>query len=469
VSIALATAFAPMWACIAVCLFVVGAVLVWRYGLRRGLWYLLVASTPFREPLTVEIYGTVSIYLSDVLLFALFADVALRGGLREIWKRSTTLKIGVAVLALSLPGLFTATRLFWGVAAVYRIACQLALFVVAVDALRSGREAVRTLVAVLVGLAPSIAYGFYQASLPLGSDLPDWASKLITWDLSGRSMLRVYSTFDQTLRFSHYLSVGFGIALGLAFSTLRRAWKGVVLTIGAAAAYCNMFTYSIGGVLGVLTAAIATLVLSRRRALLLLPVLLLPLILLSPAALIGKADRILTGDAATVAARMVTYRQSIMIMRDRPIIGVGWGSVRSFLEGDYQLTRSGAVARGAENYFLQRGMALGVTGLALYVALCVIFFRNVSRRGPPDDPAWPRAALLIGGLAFYVQAQTFPAAHATSNYLLWVMFAVAENMARAGVTGGAGLTAAPHPATATSTRERGSRGADSVRDPEDRP
>ncbi|MBN2564108.1 MAG: O-antigen ligase family protein, partial [Candidatus Eisenbacteria bacterium] len=264
-----------------------------------------------------------------------------------------------------------------------------------------------------------------------GSDLPEWARQQAAWDLSGRRLLRVYSTFDHTLRFSHYLSVSFGISLGLAFSALRRRWKGALLVAGAAAAYCNLLTYSIGGALGMLAGVGATLVLSRRRALLLLPILLLPLLLLSPAALVRKADRILTGDAATLAARMVTYQQSIMIVRDHPLLGVGWGSVRTFLEREYLLTRAGAVAYGAENYFLQRGAALGVPGLALYVALCVIFFRNAARRAPPWERGWPRAALLIGGLVFYVQAQTFPATNATSNYLLWMMFAVAENMGRA--------------------------------------
>lgn len=430
-ALVLAVAVAPGWTILCACLVALSGFLVWRHGPREGLWYLLVASIPFREPLTLELHGTVSLYLTDVLLLALFADVAIRGGLRQIWRSSTVLKVGLAVLALSLPGLFTATRLFWGVAALYRIAGQVAILVVAADAVRDGRVATRTLVAVLGGLAPAIAYGLYQASLPIGADLPDWAAQLFTWDAGGRKLLRVFSTFDQTLRFSHYLSVGFGIALGLAFSTLRRVWKTVALAVGAAAAYCNLFTYSIGGALGMLTAVASTLVLSRRRALALVLLLLVPLLLLSPQALVTKAGRMLSGEASTVAARMVTYRQGVMVLVDHPLLGVGWGSIRSFLEHDYRVTRAWTVAFASENYFLQRGMALGVPGLALYISLCILFFRNASRRPPPGDPAWPRAALVIGGAVFYVQAQTFPAAHATGNYLLWTMFAIAENMARA--------------------------------------
>jgi O-antigen ligase len=429
--LAVAVALAPGWTTMVVCLVAVSGLLIWRYGPREGLWYLLVASIPFREPLTVELRGTVSLYLSDVLLFALLADVVARGRLRDIWRSSPVLKIGVAVLALSVPGLFTATRLFWGVASLYRIAGQIAIFVVAADVIRTGQVATRTLVAALGGLAPSVAYGLYQASLPVGAALPDWASQLFTWDLSGQKHLRVYSTFDQTLRFSHYLSIGFGVALGLAFSALRRAWKTICLVVGAAAAYCNLFTYSIGGAIGILAAIVSTLILSKRRALVLLPLLLLPLLVFSPQGLVAKADRMLSGEATAVAARLVTYRQGAMVLADHPVIGVGWGSIRSFLEHDYRVTRAWTVAFASENYFLQRGMALGVPGLALYVILCVLFFRHALRRPPPGASTWPRAALLIGGVVFYVQAQTYPAAHATSNYLLWTMFAIAENMARA--------------------------------------
>jgi O-antigen ligase len=431
VVVSLAVGRAPMLTGIVVSAVAICSVLVWRYGAREGFWYLLLITIPLRQPLAVDLHGTVSLYLTDVLLFALFADVVVRGGLERVWRSSTVLKIGAAILLISLPGLLTATRFFWGVASVYRIAMQIALFVVAADVVRSGRQATRTLAAILVGLAAPVVYGLYQASLPFGSNLPDWASQQAAWDLAGHKVLRVYSTFDHTLRFSHYLSIGFGLALGLAFSNLRRLWKGLLLTIGAAAAYCNLFTYSLGGVVGMMSAVVATLVLSRRRALALLPLLVVPIILLSPAALVRRADRVLSGEATTVVARMVTYRQSLMIMRDHPLLGAGWGSIRSLLENRYLLTRSNVVAFGAENYFLQRGTALGLTGLALYVALCVLFFVNVVRRTPRREGTWPRAALLVGGVALYVQAQTFPATNAVSNYALWIMFALAENMARA--------------------------------------
>jgi O-antigen ligase len=123
------------------------------------------------------------------------------------------------------------------------------------------------------------------------------------------------------------------------------------------------------------------------------------------------------------------------VLRDHPIFGVGWGSIRTVLEHDYRVTRDTVVAFTAENYFLERALALGLVGMALTIALCVHFFRNARAR--PRD-AWPRAALLAGGAAFYVQAQVIPAADPESRYILWTMFAIAERMRQASLEAGEG-------------------------------
>jgi hypothetical protein len=423
--------------------------LVWRYGWRTGLWLLFLASIPFREPLSIDIVGTASLFPTDLLLVGLFADAAWRGEVRRLWRTSPVLKIGLAILLLSLPGLLTATHLFWGITSVYRIALQVALFVVASSVVRSGRDAVMALVAVVVGLAPSIAYGLYQASLPFGADLPDWANHMVTYGPTGERAVRTFSTFDHPLRFSHYLTIGFGLTVGLAFSKLSRAARAALLVVGALSAYCNMFTASIAGAIGTLSVAVTGLVLGRRRAVVLLPLLVVALFFLSPGTLVRKASSVLGGDATTVAARLITYQQGLTVVRDHPLTGVGWGGIRRSLEFDYRITRAHAVAFGAENYFLQRAVALGLPGLALYVALFVIFFRNLGRtRGSPAAAVWPGAALLVGGIAFCVQAQSIPATTATTNFVLWLLFATAERMAEA-VSGPRDVTGAAIPPRAS--------------------
>jgi O-antigen ligase len=425
-----AVAVAPFAAAIVILVLSAACWLVWKFGARVGLWLLFLASIPFREPLSIDIVGTASFFPTDVLLVGLFADAAYRGELRRMWRSSVVFKIGLAILALSLPGLMTATQLFWGVTAFYRIALQVAVFVVASSLVRSGRDATLALVAVVVGLAPSVAYGLYLASLPYGAELPDWANQFLAYGPTGERSVRTFSTFDHPLSFSLYLTVGFGLSLGLALSALRRAAKVAVLVVGAAIGYCNMFTASIGGTVGMLSVFGVTLILGRRRVAVLVPFLIVLLFFLTPATLVDKAERVLSGEAITVAARVVTYQQGVAAIKAHPFLGVGWGGIRRFMEHDYRLTRAYAVPFGTENYFLQRGVALGVPGLALYLALCVLFFRNLSRtRGSPAAASWPGAAILIGGVAFYVQGQSIPSTWAVNNLILWLLFALAARMA----------------------------------------
>ena len=429
-ALALVSAFAPIPALLILLTLAVTGALIWRFGAREGVWYTLVATIPLREPLSVDIHGTVSFYFTDLILLVLFVETVRRTGLREMWRRSPFFRIGLVILGLSMLGLYSASRLFWGIAAAYRIAGQITLFYVARDRIRKGTEATRTMVAILIGLAPAVVYGLYQASLPYDAPLPDWASRLTAYDPGGEPHIRIFSTFSHPLRFSHYLSVGLGIALGLMNSGLSRSWKAATMAVGAAAAYCNLFTYSIGGIVGMLAGGATFLFINRRRRIILItPFLLVLWILFSPTALLTKAERVLSGRAVTAAARMITYQQSIDILKDHPLIGVGWGGIRGFLENEYRVTRASAVAFSAENYFLQRGMALGVPGIALFLLLCILFFRNTLKgRGDRSAEEWPRSALLAGGIAFYLQAQAFPAAEETSNYLLWLLFAIAEGM-----------------------------------------
>ena len=55
------------------------------------------------------------------------------------------------------------------------------------------------------------------------------------------------------------------------------------------------------------------------------------------------------------------------------------------------------------------------------------------------DPTWPRLAVLVGGVAYFTQAMFIPADYHTNNYLLWILFAMAERMAqeREALTSGA--------------------------------
>ncbi len=430
VALALAVAEAPLVVTLAVISAATASALVWKFGLREGLWYLLLATIPLREPLSIDVVGTVSIFPTDILLFVLFAVGMAREGVRTTWRESTSFKLGVAVLGLSIPGMLTAARPLWGFVAILHAAANLAFLFLALSMVRSGRDAQRVLVVLVLGMIPAVVYGLYQASLPYGAALPDWGSHHAAWDALGRKTVRVVSTFRHPIFFSHYMSIGLGISLGLSLSSLRRGTRWFLLLVGAAGVLCGFFSGTVGGLVGALAAVIATIIVGRRRRVFrLAPLALVGLIWFAPPALTTKVARMAAGQSTSAAARIVTYEQALSVIRDNPLLGVGWGSAVRAFEYDYRTTRSAAVGLVAENYFLHRGVALGLPGMAVFVVLCFLFFRNaiLPRREIPH-PDWPRAAILIGGVALYAHAQTFVAAEPTATYVLWILFGLAERM-----------------------------------------
>ncbi len=440
VALSLAAALAPARSAFAVLGLTAAALLVQRLGIRAGLWCLFVATIPLRRPMAVDLAGTTSLHANDVLLLVLAAICAWEQGLRSILRGSAVFRIGLVLAALAIAGLYTATRLSWGVAIALHEAAQVAAFYVAWHWIRDGRLARYTLVAFLAGMIPAVAVGLYQSTLPLRyfQELVGSVPAL-AWDEAGNPQVRVFSTFEHPLHFSHALSMGAAIAAGLLVRST--AARGFLLVVALAAiVYCNQYTYSIGGLLATTAGILAAIFASRHRWLLLLvPAGMLLFALVAPRAFLVRVENSFTGRNPTTAARIVTYYQTLQVLRDHPLLGVGWGSIRSTLEGDYRVTRDRIVAFTAENYFLERAVATGLVGLAFTVALFALFVRNLRARPGGGDP-WPRAALVAGGVAFYVQAQFIPAADPPSRYMLWILFALAERMRAA--------AAAPEPAAA---------------------
>ena len=177
--------------------------LVRRFGLSKALWLLALLILPLRQPLSVDVVGTRTLYFGDLLIWVSLGVTLWEGGGRNVWRTSATFRLGVVLFALSLVGLYTASHLAAGLDSVLRIAAQLGVFVVARHHVRSGRDARTAILAFFCGLVPAILYGFYQSTIPVGAGrLPEWSDAPIAWDpTTGTKHFRVFSTFDQSLRF----------------------------------------------------------------------------------------------------------------------------------------------------------------------------------------------------------------------------------------------------------------------------
>lgn len=415
---------------LAVLSLIAGTVLVRQFGLRLALWYGFLLTIPIREPLSIDIVGTKTLYLNDLLLIPLAAASVFKHGIRGIWRESGTFKIGCAIVALTTFGLYTAARWTWTLSFIQETVWQLATFHVAWHLIRDARRAQISIMAFVAGMIPAALYGFYQSSLSVEEyRAQNWTIPALSWDAQGVPHIRIYSTFWHQLALSIALSTSVGYCLGLLYSVRNAAHRFFLIALAAMFVACNQFTYSMGGLVGTGTAAFAALALNRRRWILVLfPLVIIGWTLVTPTALVKRIEGVFTGEHTSLAARLIVYTQALQVLEEHPIFGVGWGSIRHAFEGEYRISRDIVVSFAAENYFLQRAVAMGGVGLILVFWACILFFRNAWTRPPPGMEDWPRAALLVGGAAFYLQGQTYPTDDPFSRFVLWMMFALAERM-----------------------------------------
>jgi len=441
-ALAFAVAYAPDRTAFAVPFAASLGFLAWRFGLRRGVWYLFVISIPLRQPLGVDVLGTRTLFYSDLLLYAQFGTVLWERSLRELWRGSDTFRLGTPIFAISVVGLYWATHLDGGIAHTLRVFDQILVLLLARHLVRTGAEARRTLVAMLVGILPAVAYAFYQTTIPVGAEnYPDWAELPLAFDASGRAFVRIFSTFDNPLPFSHALTTCFGIALGFLFSRVRGLHRFLALLVAVLVGYCNQFTYSLGGAVAmVVTLLFALGWFLGKRAIVVAPLVVGLLFVVTPNAVYLKASKVLEGDSTSSLSRIITYQRTLRILADRPLTGLGWGGIKETVTHDYRVSRASSVGVAAENYFLQRALALGLPGMLLYLLIAIRFFRNLrAPDGPPDAPPgerWPRRALIVGGVAYYTQAMLYPTGGVSMGYTLWLLLALAEGMAADARDGG---------------------------------
>ena len=112
--VALGAAYAPLGVSVAVVAASLACALIRTFGLRRGLWYLAVATLPLRQIMSIRVVGSVDLFLGDLVILALFADEVYRGGVRDLWDRSPTFRIASVIVLLSVAGLYRAFHPLWG-------------------------------------------------------------------------------------------------------------------------------------------------------------------------------------------------------------------------------------------------------------------------------------------------------------------------------------------------------------------
>jgi O-antigen ligase len=248
---------------------------------------------------------------------------------------------------------------------------------------------------------------------------------------------RVFSTLGNPIFLAAYLTLMAGAAAALYFEAgpgwQRLLWLSALAVIGA----CWFYTYTRGAILGVGVALPIVLWLARRRMGTVRP-LLVPLATLAAAVLVAAVPVAMelggvpgrlgeTGDVGTMS-RLLIWRDTVPVILERPLLGHGPDNFRepfSRYEGEdlASLMNSEPIDK-AHNELLQVTATTGVLGLAAYLWLFAVYFRNSYRHG-----GWTLVALSGGVLAYILQLQTIFTTLAT-GVAFWVVLGVSVAVMR---------------------------------------
>jgi hypothetical protein len=217
------------------------------------------------------------------------------------------------------------------------------------------------------------------------------------WDIQGR---RLVSTVLEPNIASAMLMTGFLVALARLAAGARVAhWKLLVLFTAL------VLTLSRSAALGLLAGGFTILVARglSKRMLRLLSAIAVAVVVIAPLLLKFAAGYGKLGFDASAAARLVSWLRAIQVVRDHPVIGVGFNTFGYVLERRYGVERFGAASYSSDGGLLFIAAMTGLVGLAVYCWMlwmvfsrCRTIWRDADRSPDERGLAMGVAASLVG-------------------------------------------------------------------------
>lgn len=307
----------------------------------------------------------------------------------------------------SVISLWTGPPRYYVLKRLSEISCLALLYVTLLSALGDERRKVTLIAASLLGLSTISILGIvhYAGCLPLESP---WGTGL------GR---RTYATMLNPNFLADFIISLFPMALScFIFASRRRAASLLLIAVMIVSTACLLFTVSWGGLLGWLVSVILCVSFVRTRC--------------RPHAMVGRAAAIIAlllgigaaflyvnrstiaSDYSGMKYRMLYWRASLDMIRERPLIGFGVNSfppyipkyltaiiAHDFKDGFPSDGKTVAVYDGlfAHNEYLAVWLELGVIGFGLFIWLLYRFFsqalNNLARNGGETE-----AAIMVGAM-----------------------------------------------------------------------
>ena len=230
-----------------------------------------------------------------------------------------------------------------------------------------------------------------------------------------------------------------GVAAAMLFATaLDRRVRVVAAAIVLACGLSIVLTLTRSVWIGSAVAAVVTLLAARETRRYFAPVAVAGvLVVVSAFAVIpglrGEANA-RTNDESPIWDRKNANRAAIEMVKEQPLVGLGWASFRDEVSGYIRLGDDYPVTRGdlaAHNVFLANAADLGLIGVTIWVAaLAWAVGGPIVRRGPPELRLW-KIGLLAIAAQWFVIAKFVPLGYAFPNALLWLWAGVAWGVSTA--------------------------------------
>lgn len=177
---------------------------------------------------------------------------------------------------------------------------------------------------------------------------------------------RVYATFDNPNVLAEFLVLIIPLPFALFMYSSSTLLKTFYILFTIIMGLGLLFTYSRGGWLGLLFAAVILILLRERKLLIVFLILLLLAPLLLPSGVMERAATITDLSESSNAYRMTIWLSSVRMLKDFWWRGIGLG-LPSFQKIYPNYMIQGTPAVHSHNLFLQIALELGIMGLVFFV------------------------------------------------------------------------------------------------------
>ena len=276
---------------------------------------------------------------------------------------------------------------------------------------------------VLAGALVSL-YGLYQFIFRTGYQSDAWVDSSMFAGIS----FRVVSTFDNPNMLGQYLVLMIPLSVACLMSDIAKPkLRWLWLVCCGLMCMCMLLTFSRGGWLALLIAALAFLVLINPRLLILAPFALIVLYFVLPDTIIQRFTSIGNLSDHSTSYRVSIWLGALRMLADYWLCGIGPGPA-AFNTVYPVYSYDEIVTPHSHNLLLQITSDAGVCALVLFCVILWVYFRRMCAAihvTACKTGKLLQIAFLSGGLGFMVQAMTdYSFYNYRVMFLFWVYLAL---------------------------------------------